>query len=239
MSEKPNHNKGFDKQGERIKEKEMKKFKLIRKKIVLSLIIGTLILGRFSNAYAGNCSCTFHYSKDDEDQSYCTICDMFENNDGTGYSSYQCQNDYSMNAYECNARCASCNNPPPSPSPDNPPAPPKPKIEYRYSKKPVLEAITTDTTQIKGKAGNNAKVTIVVNNVNLGETKATATGEFAYKLTKSLKANDEVKAKGEDPDWENYRYFVVDSDVTKVKGFELKDSSVQTDLTAKDIAAME
>lgn len=215
----------------------MKQFKL--KKTVLSLIIGMLILGNFSEMINA-CSCNFHFAENEEDQSYCTICDIFPNNDGTGTASYQCQNDYSINnVSECDARCASCNNPSPSPSPDNPPAPPKPKIEYRYSKKPVLEAITTDTIQIKGKAGNNAKVTIVVNGAKLGETKATATGEFAYRLTKGLKVNDEVKAKGEDPDWGDYRYFVVESDVTKVKGFELKDSIVQTDLTAKDIAAME
>ena len=219
---------------------KMKQFKLIRKKIVLSLIICMLIVGNGVStktkvsAYEPDppdcTSAAYHLGNDDE-EGYCEITWL---DTSSGYAEYRSRNIYGLPASAC-----VCNNPPPSPSPDNPPAPPKPKIEYRYSKKPVLEAITTDSIQIKGKAGNNAKVTIVVNGAKLGETKATATGEFAYRLTKGLKANDEVKAKGEDPDWGDYRYFVIESDVTKVKGFELKDSSVQTDLTAKDIAAME
>ena len=217
----------------------MKQFKL--KKTVLSLIIGMLILGNFKFIGAEYNSCTFHENRDgDEDNSYCTICYYVTTH---GYVETQCNDDYSIKSeYQCESLCPKSEilpSPSPNPPSPNPPAPPKPKIEYRYSKKPVLEAITTDTIQIKGKAGNNAKVTILVNGAKLGETKATATGEFAYRLTKGLKVNDEVKAKGEDPDWGDYRYFVVESDVTKVKGFELKDSIVQTDLTAKDIAAME
>lgn len=218
---------------------KMKQFKL--KKTVLSLIIGMLILGNFKFIGAEYNSCTFYENRDgDEDNSYCTICYYVTTH---GYVETQCNDDYSIKSeYQCESLCPKSEilpSPSPNPPSPNPPAPPKPKIEYRYSKKPVLEAITTDSLQIKGKAGNNAKVTIVVNGAKLGETKATATGEFAYRLTKGLKANDEVKAKGEDPDWGDYRYFVVESDVTKVKGFELKDSIVQTDLTAKDIAAME
>ena len=218
----------------------MKQFKL--KKTVLSLIICTLLIGNGVStktkvsAYEPDppdcTSAAYHLGNDDE-EGYCEITWL---DTSSGYAEYRSRNIYGLSASAC---VCNGNNPSPSPSPDNPPAPPKPKIEYRYSKKPVLEAITTDTIQIKGKAGNNAKVTILVNGAKLGETKATATGEFAYRLTKGLKVNDEVKAKGEDPDWGDYRYFVVESDVTKVKGFELKDSIVQTDLTAKDIAAME
>ncbi len=219
---------------------KMKQFKL--KKTVLSLIICTLLIGNGVStktkvsAYEPDppdcTSAAYHLGNDDE-EGYCEITWL---DTSSGYAEYRSRNIYGLSASAC---VCNGNNPSPSPSPDNPPAPPKPKIEYRYSKKPVLEAITTDTIQIKGKAGNNAKVTILVNGAKLGETKATATGEFAYRLTKGLKVNDEVKAKGEDPDWGDYRYFVVESDVTKVKGFELKDSIVQTDLTAKDIAAME
>ena len=219
----------------------MKQFKLIGKKTLLSLIICMLIVGngvsRRTKASWGDppdCKSAFYYEGKDGEQDYCQVYwdEVVDSHIETmsktiyGLSQSQCV---------CNGNQPSL----PSPSPDNPPAPPKPKIEYRYSKKPVLEAITTDSIQIKGKAGNNAKVTILVNGAKLGETKATSTGEFAYRLTKGLKVNDEVKAKGEDPDWGDYRYFVVESDVTKVKGFELKDSIVQTDLTAKDIAVME
>ena len=220
---------------------KMKQFKLIGKKTLLSLIICMLIVGngvsRRTKASWGDppdCKSAFYYEGKDGEQDYCQV---YWDEVVDGHIETMSKTIYGLSQSQC-----VCNgNQPslPSPSPDNPPAPPKPKIEYRYSKKPVLEAITTDTIQIKGKAGNNAKVTILVNGAKLGETNATATGEFAYRLTKGLKVNDEVKAKGEDPDWGDYRYFVVESDVTKVKGFELKDSIVQTDLTAKDIAAME
>ena len=216
---------------------KMKQFKL--KKTVLSLIICTLLIGNGVStktkvsAYEPDppdCqSASYHLGNDDE-ESYCDITWLDPLPDGN--SAFRSRKIYGLSSAAC--VCNGNNH-----STIQPPSPPKPKIEYRYSKKPVLEAITTDTIQIKGKAGNNAKVTILVNGAKLGETKATATGEFAYRLTKGLKVNDEVKAKGEDPDWGDYRYFVVESDVTKVKGFELKDSIVQTDLTAKDIAAME
>ena len=215
----------------------MKQFKL--KKTVLSLIICTLLIGNGVStktkvsAYEPDppdCqSASYHLGNDDE-ESYCDITWLDPLPDGN--SAFRSRKIYGLSSAAC--VCNGNNH-----STIQPPSPPKPKIEYRYSKKPVLEAITTDTIQIKGKAGNNAKVTILVNGAKLGETKATATGEFAYRLTKGLKVNDEVKAKGEDPDWGDYRYFVVESDVTKVKGFELKDSIVQTDLTAKDIAVME
>ena len=215
----------------------MKQFKL--KKTVLSLIICTLLIGNGVStktkvsAYEPDppdCqSASYHLGNDDE-ESYCDITWLDPLPDGN--SAFRSRKIYGLSSAAC--VCNGNNH-----STIQPPSPPKPKIEYRYSKKPVLEAITTDSIQIKGKAGNNAKVTILVNGAKLGETKATAAGEFAYRLTKGLKVNDEVKAKGEDPDWGDYRYFVIESDVTKVKGFELKDSIVQTDLTAKDIAAME
>ena len=219
----------------------MKQFKLIGKKTLLSLIICTLIVGngvsRRTKASWGDppdCNSASYYEGKDGEQDYCVV---YWDDVVDGHIETMSKTIYGLSESQC--VCNNDNHPTIQPSPDNPPAPPKPKIEYRYSKKPLLETITTDSIQIKGKAGNNAKVTIVVNGAKLGETKATATGEFAYRLTKGLKVNDEVKAKGEDPDWGDYRYFVVESDVTKVKGFELKDSSVQTDLTAKDIAAME